>query len=108
MDTVDSKVLSKNLIIEGECYKTNLTPKFENRKIWVKENPKFIRSFMPGTIIKVSVIPGQEVKAGNEMILIDSMKMRSHILVPFMGKIKNINITEGQQVPKGYTMIEFE
>jgi len=107
MDTVDIKGIYKNLMVEGECYKTNLIPKYENRKKWVKENPNIMKSFMPGTIIKVLVSPGQEVKAGEEMIIIDSMKMRSHILVPFNGIIKEVNITDGQQIPKGYSMIEF-
>lgn len=104
----NDKNIYKTLIIEGESYKTLFNDKFENRKKWEKVNPKLIVSLLPGTILKISVSPGQKVKCGDEMIIIDSMKMKNFIAVPFDGVIKSILATEGQQIPKGFPIIEFE
>jgi acetyl/propionyl-CoA carboxylase alpha subunit len=107
MENIDKNIFS-TLVIEGETYKTLLTQKFIHRKKWEGINKKLIISFIPGTIIKVSVVPGQKVSMGEEMIIIDAMKMRSHMNVPFDGVIKTIFVAEGQQIPKGYTILEFE
>jgi biotin carboxyl carrier protein len=107
MESADKNIY-KTLVIEGESYKTLLTDKFEKRKKWEKVNPKIITSFMPGTILKVSVSQGQKVKAGDEMFIIDSMKMKNHVTVPFDGIIKATFVSDGQQIPKGFPILEFE
>jgi biotin carboxyl carrier protein len=98
----------KILQIEGENYKTLFTNKFEHRKKKEKTNNKLITAIIPGTILKISVYPGQKVKHGDEMIVLDSMKMKNQIQVPFDGVIKSIYVTEGQQIHKGFLILEFE
>ena len=41
--------------VTARKYKTLLTKKYENRKVWVDPNPFEIQSIIPGTILKIFV-----------------------------------------------------
>ena len=98
----------RHLIIEGTKYRTLTTRKHELRTKWVAPQPKELKSFIPGTIIKVSVKPGDKVDAGSLLLIFEAMKMMNQVLSPGPGVIKNVYVKEGEKVPKGTLMIEFE
>jgi biotin carboxyl carrier protein len=98
----------KVLKIEDTEYRTKFTKKFENRKPYTPKNEKLITSFIPGIVVKILVKPGQEVKKGDTLLIIESMKMLNKLRSPENGKIKNINVSEGEKIPKDHLMIELE
>lgn len=98
----------KKINIDGTIYTTELTKKFENRKPWVRPNPKHIKSFIPGTIVDISVKEGQKVKEGETIMILEAMKMKSQIKMPFDGIISKINVVEGSKVPNRLLMVEIE
>ena len=57
-----------------------------------------IESPLPGTIVGVSVSEGGQVNEGDELCLLESMKMENPILAPLGGTIRRIKITKGQTV----------
>lgn len=89
-------------------YKTKITKKFANRKPWQTPNPNEIRSYIPGTILKINVSEGQKVKAGKSLLVLEAMKMQNQIEMPFTGKIKQICVEEGNRIPKNELMIVIE
>lgn len=56
---------------------------------------------MPGLVVKVEVREGQEVRAGDGLIIIDAMKMENEIKAPCDGLIEKISVRDGQEVEKG-------
>ncbi len=98
----------KSLNIRGTVYKTTLTKKFENRKFWKNPNEKEVLSFIPGTVLKVSVEEGKNVKEGELLYIFEAMKMENKVLAPLSGKIKKININVGDKFPKGIVLFEYE
>ena len=104
----DDKPKFKTLTIEGTKYRTLLSGKFENRKSWENPDINKIYSFIPGTILKIYIEPGQEVKEGQNMLILEAMKMQNRIQIPFNGKIKDVYVKEGDKIPKGCLMVEFE
>lgn len=94
--------------VTARKYKTQLTNKYKNRKEWVNPNPYEIQSLIPGTIISVAVQEGDLVKEGDLLMILEAMKMQNRILMPFTAKIKKINVTVGEKVPKETLMIELE
>jgi len=96
------------LNIDDTEYKTELTNKYKNRKVWEEPNPKNVRSFIPGTILEILVKKGQEVVAGQELLLLEAMKMRNKIVAPMNGKIAAIHVKKNQIVPKDALLIEFK
>lgn len=60
---------------------------------------------MPGTIIKVLVEPGQAVKKGTILIILEAMKMENEIMSGQDGTIASVNVTKNQQVNTGDLMV---
>jgi biotin carboxyl carrier protein len=98
----------KKLNIDGGIYNTTFTRKYENRKPWVCQNDKEVVSFIPGTIRQILVKEGETVKAEQKLAILEAMKMMNTVYSPADGKIKSIKVKEGDRLPKGTVMIEFE
>ena len=98
----------KEFNVDGTIYKTETTKKFEMRKPWVRPNPKHINSFIPGTIVEIFVKVGQQVKEGESLMILEAMKMKNQIKMPFDGKIAKIHVEEGVKVPNRLLMVEIE
>ncbi len=92
--------------IGGMFYKTFPTEKFKKRKRYEEDNPKLIKAFIPGTIVELFVKPGSTVKTGQELMILEAMKMRNVIAAPYDGKIKYIWVKINDLVAKNQLMIE--
>ncbi len=53
---------------------------------------------MPGKVVKVNVKPGDEVKKGNVLLIVEAMKMENNIKAPKDGKIEKVNVKTGNMV----------
>ena len=98
----------KKLLIDDTAYKTRLTDGFKNRKKYIPKDPKKVFSVIPGLILDVFVKEGQSVKEGDELLILEAMKMKNAITSPLTGKIKSINANAYDSVPKGFLLVEFE
>jgi biotin carboxyl carrier protein len=96
----------ENLIIQGAQYKTTLTKKFKNRKIWKIPNQNMVFSFIPGTVVDVFVKPGQKVNQGETLMILDAMKMHNNVMMPFDGEVIKVNVEPNDKVAKRQVMIE--
>ena len=67
-----------------------------------------IKAPMPGLILEISVVVGQEVKENDNLIILGAMKMENSFLSPRDGVIKTISVAVGDAVDKGQLLIEFE
>jgi biotin carboxyl carrier protein len=67
-----------------------------------------IKAPMPGLIINVSVNPGDEVKKGDTLLILEAMKMENVIKSPRDGKIRKVNVQLRNPVEKNQVMLEFE
>ncbi|HVN57093.1 MAG TPA: acetyl-CoA carboxylase biotin carboxyl carrier protein subunit [Bacteroidales bacterium] len=96
----------KSLNINSTLYKTRLSRKFENRKPYSIADQGLVRSFIPGTITDVLVKEGQPVKKGDEIVVLDAMKMRNRLKSAIDGVVRKINVSRGDRVPKGACLVE--
>lgn len=53
---------------------------------------------MPGTILAVNCSVGQNVKAGDTLIVLEAMKMENDIVAPCDGVVKQILVSKGSTV----------
>jgi biotin carboxyl carrier protein len=98
----------KNLNIDSSLYKTRLSRKFLNRKPYKPANPKMIMSFIPGSVLDILVKKGQNVKKGDDLIILDAMKMQNIMKCNIDGTIKKILIARGDKVSKGTILLELK
>jgi len=57
-----------------------------------------IFSPMPGKVVKINVKPGDEVKKGAVLLIVEAMKMENNIIAPKDGKIEKVNVKAGKMV----------
>jgi len=69
---------------------------------------KFLLSPMPGLLIKICVKEGQHIKAGEELAIIEAMKMENSLRAIDDVKIKSILTKEGDNIKVDQTILEFE
>jgi biotin carboxyl carrier protein len=62
---------------------------------------------IPGSIISVAVKPGDKVTKGQELCVLEAMKMKNAIRASRDGQIAAVHVTVGQTVQKGAPIIEF-
>lgn len=96
----------KSIIIDNVKYKTRLTRKYNARKSYSPALPGNIFSFIPGTILKVSVKNGDKVKKGDKILELDAMKMSNNITAPIDGVIHQVYVKQGDLVPKNCLLVE--
>ena len=69
---------------------------------------KAIRSPLPGTVFKILVKQGDSVKAGDILLVIESMKMENNILAEKAGIVKTIFVSEKQAILQNDALLEIE
>lgn len=57
-----------------------------------------VKAPMPGTILKVNVAPGQAVKKGDVLCVLEAMKMENDISAPQDGTVASVNVQKGASV----------
>ena len=68
---------------------------------------EFIKSPLPGSIVKVLVADGQAVKRGDVILTMESMKMENNIAAEKDGVVKSVLVTPGQNVMQDDKLVEF-
>lgn len=63
---------------------------------------------MPGLIVQVAVKPGEAVRTGQRLIVLEAMKMEQAIIAPYEGTVKHLHVKEGEIVAEGTVLIEVE
>ncbi|HFD05165.1 MAG TPA: biotin/lipoyl-binding protein [Firmicutes bacterium] len=89
-------------------------PKFDNSLCCVDEivpvsnKPIVIKSSLPGVILKVMVREGEQVKSGQDVIVMEAMKMENQIQATVSGTVKKIYVKEGDTIQQDTPLIEIE
>ena len=77
----------------------------------VKEPPdlsKFLLSPMPGLLVRVSVAEGEPIKAGQELAVVEAMKMENVMRAERDGTVAKVHAQAGASLAVDQTIIEFE
>jgi biotin carboxyl carrier protein len=63
---------------------------------------------IPAVVSQILVAPGDEVRAGDKLILLESMKMVIPIQAPYDGRVRRLNCVVGDAVAAGVQLIELD
>lgn len=65
-----------------------------------------VKSPLPGLVLEVTARVGDQVKAGQKLMVLETMKMENHIPAPFDGVVKSVLVHNGETVSEGQAMFE--
>ena len=63
---------------------------------------------MPGTVVTVAVEAGQQVEAGQPVLVLEAMKMQHTVSAPYAGTVTEIDVKPGAQVAAGEVLAVVE
>ncbi len=67
-----------------------------------------VQAVMPGSIVRVLVAKGDEVAAGDVLLVLEAMKMENELQAPFSGIVKAVHVQPGQAVEMNAVLAEIE
>jgi pyruvate carboxylase subunit B len=67
-----------------------------------------VTTAMPGTVIDVKVNVGDQVSAGDALIIIEAMKMENEIQAPKSGTVVGVHVSKGDSISPDTTLIEIQ
>jgi biotin carboxyl carrier protein len=68
---------------------------------------KVVIAPLPGVIDSIKAKPGDSVNPGQELLVIEAMKMKNSIKATRSGKIAAVLVSVGDHVPHGAALVEF-
>jgi biotin carboxyl carrier protein len=63
---------------------------------------------MPGTVLRVDVNDGQEVAAGEPLMVLEAMKMELAVSAPVAGIVTAVMVRPGDMVARGQVLAEVD
>lgn len=97
---------AERLTIDQTEYTTRLSRRYTERKPYAAPVPGKIYSFIPGTVVEVLVSEGDSVSEGEDILILDAMKMKNRLKSHIAGKVTAINVSPGDRVTKGAVLVE--
>lgn len=98
----------------GTVYKVHILTKlaaelskFMLEKV-VEDTSSILRSPMPGMVVALSVKPGDMVSEGQEICVIEAMKMQNSMTAGKTGKVKSVHCKAGDTVGEGDLLVELQ
>jgi acetyl/propionyl-CoA carboxylase alpha subunit len=70
--------------------------------------PQTLTAPMPGTVLRVLVVPGDEVVARQPLVVLEAMKMETPIAAPYAGRVTEVHVEEGATVAAGALLVALE
>uniref|UniRef100_A0A4W2GV63 Propionyl-CoA carboxylase alpha chain, mitochondrial n=1 Tax=Bos indicus x Bos taurus TaxID=30522 RepID=A0A4W2GV63_BOBOX len=98
----------------GTVYKVRILTKLaaELNKFMLEkaaeDTSSILRSPMPGVVVAISVKPGDLVAEGQEICVIEAMKMQNSMTAGKTGKVKSVHCKAGDTVGEGDLLVELE
>jgi biotin carboxyl carrier protein len=70
--------------------------------------PTHVRAIIPGRIVSVSVVPGDPVEAGQQLLVVEAMKMQNELRAPRDGIVSSVAVGVGDTIEVGDLLLVLE
>lgn len=64
-----------------------------------------IKAPMPGLVVAMPVEVGQEIVKGDNLVILESMKMENELKAPRAGRVERVNVNAGDSVEQNQTLV---
>jgi biotin carboxyl carrier protein len=63
--------------------------------------PTEVRAIIPGRVVAVSIVPGDAVVAGQQLLVVEAMKMQNELMAPRDGVVSSVAVGPGRTIEVG-------
>ena len=105
--TPAQKPARQTISLNDTVYETTLTKKYAHRKPYQPKDPRRLTAIIPGLILEVMVRPGDLVRPGQDLLVLEAMKMQNHITAHDEATVLAIHAAPGETVAKGQLLVSF-
>lgn len=78
------------------------------REETARAGPTDVRAIIPGRIVSVSIVPGDPVEAGQQLLVVEAMKMQNELRAPRDGVVSSVAVGAGGTVEVGDLLLVLE
>jgi biotin carboxyl carrier protein len=99
------------VLLHGQLFQVSIEDERQRRlrqstgSTTVRRGEFHLKAPMPGLIVTVHVREGQEIKTGDRMIVLESMKMQNEISSPTDGTVRTLRIKPGDNVDQNQVLL---
>jgi|NGEPerStandDraft_6_1074524.scaffolds.fasta_scaffold02397_2 methylmalonyl-CoA carboxyltransferase small subunit len=69
---------------------------------------KLCRSPLVGIVVRVPVVPGQQLQSNHVLVVLEAMKMETSVMATIAGTLKFVNVVPGDSVKMNQILVEFD
>ncbi len=112
--TADYNSKSLSLEINGNKYDLTIADQYDLlvKKMGLStggaQKIKNVKAPMPGLILDILVEPGQAISKGDQLLILEAMKMENVLKAEGDGVVKSVEVKKSAAVDKGQVLIEME
>jgi biotin carboxyl carrier protein len=74
----------------------------------VHGGPTEVRAIIPGRVVSVSIVPGDAVEAGQQLLVVEAMKMQNELRAPREGTVAQVAVAPGRNIEVGDLLLVLE
>ncbi len=99
------------VLLQGQLFEVHVEDERQQRLRQSSTSPQIrsgdihIKAPMPGVVILIPVEEGQEVAQGDNVIILESMKMQNEIKAPRDGTVNRLRVKTGESVDQNQIML---
>ncbi len=94
------------VFLEGEVFELEVQPEGRGRRTAAHQGS--LSAPMPATVVRVDAAPGDTVRRGDTLVILEAMKMELPVRAPADGTVKAVHCKPGDLVQAGVPLIEVE
>ncbi|MBI2776264.1 MAG: biotin/lipoyl-binding protein [Chloroflexi bacterium] len=107
-------VVSREVVVEGWRVEVEVEPAARaalrerarrGREEVGHSGPTEVRAIIPGVVVSVSVTPGDPVTAGQQLLVVEAMKMQNELRAPRDGTIERVAVGQGSTIEVGDVLL---
>ncbi len=100
-----------DVLLQGQLFQVSVEEERQKRLressggVTVQEGEFNLKAPMPGLIVSVPVEDGQSVEQGQNLIILESMKMQNELKAPRAGTVSRVRVMEGDNVDQQQVLL---
>lgn len=113
VDDIDQATGDLKITVNGRSFDAKLSYKIEQllKSMGMetgKKVQKDVKAPMPGLVLNVLVEEGQEVNEGDDLVILEAMKMENALKAPQSGVIGAVSVTQQDKVDKNQVLVSYQ